>query len=1028
MKKSTILIIALISSLNMVLTQTVTVGTYGISPNGVAADGEDIFDRAYSGMQNVGVETQMYLKGVVGGGELTDPTWTVLWAPFGSTAGFGTTADLETTTQVVRFTPDMVGVYYIQFSDLGASATLTVHAGSYIGMDSNNSGDLYAFGNCGGCHPGKVDEWSGTGHSDMLVRGLNGTLSDHYSGNCISCHTTGYDAIANNGGFDEYGFVYPDSTTLVDVYGSPDGHLFDGLYDLMAADYPDAFQKANIQCESCHGPGSDHFGNTSDYRMQASLITENCAWCHDSGTHHVFPTQWAISGHANPPDRPTWNSGCARCHTPEGFIEYAEGQEIAAHGTSPFSCAMCHDPHSAETPHQIRLAETPLELSNGFMVTEGGLGKLCMNCHMTRRDADTYTNQSGSHYGPHYGVQADMLNATNAVTFGQTLPTSPHLTATENSCITCHMWAANGKTDENGEIYMVGGHTFEVHDASGADNVTVCAPCHGEIESFESKMYWQNGVADHDGDGMNEGLQAEVEGLMEIIAEMLPHADTTSAWDHENPDNTWTLTELKAAYNVLYVYYDKSEGIHNPAFAVSLLQTSILALENSVVDGQIVGIEDIPNDQGRQVKVIWDKFLGDGVAFDPINIYSLKRYDAYDSTWTNVGTLPADGSNRYAFVAPTLYDSTSVNDGITTFKVLAISNAGIVYQSNPADGYSIDNLAPAIPTGVMAYSDLGTIELVWNDPEDADFNYFAIYRNGDVIGYSTEAGYVDQVDQGGEYVYTILATDINENVSDPSTPETVLAGILGDPTGDFQIDVLDVVMQVSIIMGIIAEPTLFQLWAGDTNEDGAIDVLDVVMNVSTIMGTGLSRGNMITTSDVAFGNNSIMIATDGNMAGFQLTLNGEFSLAGTDLPSGWEIHSNTNTILAFNMSGQVETQSATLQLDGEFVIETALITDWYENGILAELVMVPEEYNLSNAYPNPFNPTTTIEYGLPFGSNVRIMVYDMLGRQVAELVNSYQNAGIKKITWMANDMPSGIYIVKMTAGSFEKTQKVMLVK
>jgi len=68
MKKSTILIIALISSLNMVLTQTVTVGTYGISPNGVAADGEDIFDRAYSGMQNVGVETQMYLKGVVEGG------------------------------------------------------------------------------------------------------------------------------------------------------------------------------------------------------------------------------------------------------------------------------------------------------------------------------------------------------------------------------------------------------------------------------------------------------------------------------------------------------------------------------------------------------------------------------------------------------------------------------------------------------------------------------------------------------------------------------------------------------------------------------------------------------------------------------------------------------------------------------------------------------------------------------------------------------------------------------------------------
>ena len=1018
MRKSTIWILTLVCSLSIGLTQSVSVATYGISPNGVNADTEDLFDLAYNGMQNVGVGTQMYLTGTVTDGSLTTPTWTVQWAPFGSTAGFGVSMDMDTSTQAIIFVPDVAGVYYIEFADLGAAATLTVHAANYMGMTD---------GNCGMCHSDKVAEWEETGHSDMLVRGLNGTLSDHYGAYCIGCHTTGYDLNADNNGFDEHGFVYPDSTTLVDVYGSPDGHLFDGLYDLMAADYPDAFELANIQCEACHGPGSDHFGNTSDFRMQASLSTDNCAWCHDSGTHHVFPSQLAYSGHSNPPSRPSWSGGCY-CHTPEGFIEYTDGETVTSHPTSPFSCAMCHDPHSLENPHQLR-TDDDVELMDGTIITDGGNGKLCMNCHKTRRDADSYSETgSGGHYGPHYGCQTEMLTGENVITFGQDLPTSPHLTATEDACVTCHMWNANGTADDDGNIYDVGGHTFHMVDEAGVENVLSCAPCHGEIESFEEKLYWDNGIADHDGDGVNEGLMHEVDGLYATLAGMLPHADTTDGYDpHDTMDDTFTLTEKKAAYNLEVVYYDHSHGIHNPAFAVALLQVSIQALINNALDGQIVSVDDVPNDQGRNVKVIWDKFLDDGIANDPIDIYAVKRYDAYDDTWTNVGTLPADGSNRYAFVAPTLFDSTGVGDGMTTFKVLAFSDGGAVFESDPADGYSIDNLAPAIPTGVMGFSNLDIVQLIWDDATDADFNYFSIHRNGELIGYSTEASYVDVVADGGEYVYTIHATDINENVSEGSSPESVLAGLLGDVTGNFQIDILDVVRQVGIILGSY-EYSTFEYWAGDLNEDSVIDVLDIIINVGIILGPDMSRGNMMTDSDVSFGNGSVMINSNGTIAGFQIALKGDFNLVSTNLPTGWEIHSNSTTILAFNMNGQETTESVIINLDGEFVVETALVTDWYENGIQAQLVFVPGEYSLSNAYPNPFNPTTTIEYGLPINSNVRIMVYDMLGRQVAELVNSYQTAGVKKITWTANDLPSGIYIVKMNAEGFEKTKKVMLVK
>ena len=68
------------------------------------------------------------------------------------------------------------------------------------------------------------------------------------------CHTVGYDPDAANDGFDDFGFVFPDT-------------LFAGVYDQTMAYYPDAMDRANIQCESCHGPGSDHLGLTSDSKI-----------------------------------------------------------------------------------------------------------------------------------------------------------------------------------------------------------------------------------------------------------------------------------------------------------------------------------------------------------------------------------------------------------------------------------------------------------------------------------------------------------------------------------------------------------------------------------------------------------------------------------------------------------------------------------------------------------------------------------------------------------------------------------------
>jgi len=95
---------------------------------------------------------------------------------------------------------------------------------------------------------------------------------------------------------------------------------------------------------------------------------------------------------------------------------------------------------------------------------------------------------------------------------------------------------------------------------------------------------------------------------------------------------------------------------------------------------------------------------------------------------------------------------------------------------------------------------------------------------------------------------------------------------------------------------------------------------------------------------------------------------------------------------------------------------------------LSEMQVIPNEYALLPAYPNPFNPVTTISFGLPEESNVSLVVYDLQGRIVETLLKSQTKAGYHHVTWDAQDEASGVYFVKLTAGTFTTQQKVLLVK
>ncbi|MGA8265493.1 MAG: T9SS type A sorting domain-containing protein, partial [Ignavibacteriaceae bacterium] len=89
---------------------------------------------------------------------------------------------------------------------------------------------------------------------------------------------------------------------------------------------------------------------------------------------------------------------------------------------------------------------------------------------------------------------------------------------------------------------------------------------------------------------------------------------------------------------------------------------------------------------------------------------------------------------------------------------------------------------------------------------------------------------------------------------------------------------------------------------------------------------------------------------------------------------------------------------------------------------------IPQKYYLSQNYPNPFNPSSIINYEIPKSSLVTLKVYDVLGREVATLVNEEKHTGRYNVTFSASKYSSGVYFYRITAGNFSQIKKMVLLK
>ena len=116
-----------------------------------------------------------------------------------------------------------------------------------------------------------------------------------------------------------------------------------------------------------------------------------------------------------------------------------------------------------------------------------------------------------------------------------------------------------------------------------------------------------------------------------------------------------------------------------------------------------------------------------------------------------------------------------------------------------------------------------------------------------------------------------------------------------------------------------------------------------------------------------------------------------------------------------------------LENAGELTVPSA------ERFTLEFKAVVPATFTLHQNFPNPFNPITTLRYDLPSNALVTLNIYDMLGREVAQLVNITQQAGFKSVQWDGSDsmgkpVSAGVYLYQIQAGEFVKTKKMVLLK
>jgi predicted CXXCH cytochrome family protein len=350
----------------------------------------------------------------------------------------------------------------------------------------------------------------------------------------------------------------------------------------------------DVQCESCHGPGLEHVQSpTRNTWPLASIavgptLESGCGECH-SGTHQPFVEQWASSGHATVQASRATNPDCIGCHRAQDVLrvwgvksEYREKSSATEH--LPVTCPVCHDPHDATNPKQLR---APIDVANEDE-------NLCMKCHHKRGGPDTLTFR-----GPH-SPQGPLLLGTagwrppNMQQAPGTIVATHGSAANPRLCAGCHVNQWEVRDALTGQfVFRSTGHTFQAIPCVDAEGIPTTAQDCGETNlaqrSFRacavSGCHGSEAVARSLVVLVRDRLSTLAAGVDELLEQVQPSWKTCRNNDRcpagsefNSKDGRYTTAE-GSAFNFDLATASAGSAIHNPWLVEALLRASIRQIE-----------------------------------------------------------------------------------------------------------------------------------------------------------------------------------------------------------------------------------------------------------------------------------------------------------------------------------------------------------------------------------------------------------------------------------------------------------------
>ncbi len=279
-----------------------------------------------------------------------------------------------------------------------------------------------------------------------------------------------------------------------------------------------------------------------------------------------------------------------------------------------------------------------------------------------------------------------------------------------------------------------------------------------------------------------------------------------------------------------------------------------------------------------------------------------------------------------------------------------------------------------------------------------------------------------------DYQAALRAVKYKNASSNPSTLQRTIGFAVND--GDSNSDTL---MRTVNISNVDSPPLLTSIENSSLSYTEGSDTVQITKTiiVSDADDSNLESAVVQITGNYRNGEDKLSFVNKSGITGAWDASNGKITLSGSALLADYQ--AALRAVKYKNTSGDPSTLQRTISFavnDGFSNSDTltrhiSIVTAAGTRELSGNL---PKEFYLGQNYPNPFNPTTTIQYGIPAAGVVQLKVYNMLGCEVAILVNRYMSSGVYEVEFNGVNLSSGIYFYEITSNKFSQIKKMIFLK